>query len=98
VPDHPHNVRRFLEGRVTAKSAEVQSDRDFWESLSRAEKLEVLQAVPEHVAKSSHRLYAAAREWMQVRDMGYRAVRGFQMRHARPLRARDDDWAGGGLV
>ena len=92
VPDHPHNIRRYFEGRITVKSPSVQTDQQFWDSLSRADRAEVLEVVPEHVIKSSHRLYAAAREWMQIRDKGYPALRRFRLKYSRPVRARDDDW------
>ena len=93
VPEHPHNIRRFLEGQDIVKSAGVQSNREFWESLTRAERAEVLQMVPEHVAKSSYKLYSAAHEWMQIRDGGYRALRRFRLKYApSPYRARNEDW------
>ena len=82
VPEHPDNVRRFLEGGIAVKSETVQSDREFWDALTRAERAEVLEVVPAHIAKSSARLYAAAREWMQIRDDGYQALRRFRLKLA----------------
>lgn len=81
VPEHQHNVRRFLNGQSVIKSAVTQSKRDFWESLTRSQKLEVLDVVPEKVANSGSSLYAAAYEWMQVRDEGCRAIRRFRMKY-----------------
>ena len=80
VPDHRHNIKRFLKGQIDTVQPEGDpdvSDQAFWEALSPRLQREVMSVVSKRVWSNPPRLFLAARVWMDVRDRGYPAVRRF---------------------
>lgn len=62
VPEHPHNVRRFLSGemfRAEQRHKDYMRDREVWDSMPHQERKELIAMLPEGVAENGRLLYRA---------------------------------------
>ena len=66
VPDHPANIRRFLSGQIhrslERQEAYLEGKRT-WDSMSRVEHRELIEALPKEAVEDSRMLYEAAKLW-----------------------------------
>lgn len=80
VPDHPHNLRRFMAGKMHddfMRQAEIETGRDAWETMSRADRSAVMEALPPELRDRANVLYRAAGAF--VRSMKEPAGRGHRI-------------------
>lgn len=80
VPDHPHNMRRLLSGKIQPtplENASQKSDRNFWDAMQPAQQRELASVVSKRVLTSPSQLYEAAQVWLEVKDRGHAAYKRF---------------------
>ena len=80
MPDHPHNIRRFMTGRMgreTRLKDGSPSDRDLWDAMTYPQKREVLSLVSDGTIRDADKLYLAARIWTEVKGKGAKAEQQF---------------------
>lgn len=80
VPDHPHNVRRFMSGKMGKPGRQMvdsHSNKALWEAMTYPQRREVLSLVSEKTIRDADRLYLAARIWSEVKDRGAKAEQQF---------------------
>ena len=66
VPNHPHNVRRFMTGKIRAYYEEQDrylEGKAAWETMSWQQQTELLEALPNIAKQETQTLYAAALVW-----------------------------------
>ena len=77
VPEHPHNIRRFLSGAMF--KAEQQKEayllgRDVWKALTLQERRHFLATLPEHVIENPRKLYRSVSLIKDAEGTGYVAM------------------------
>lgn len=80
VPDHPHNVHRFMTGRLgkpPPPKNEGKTDECVWNALTYRQKFELLSLVSEKTRKNPDQLFLAARIWSEVKGRSPQAEQRF---------------------
>jgi hypothetical protein len=75
VPEHPHNVRRFLSGemsRAEQRHKDYMRDRDVWNSMSYLERKELMAMVPEGMVDNGRLLYRAAAVFKETQGLPFK--------------------------
>jgi hypothetical protein len=80
VPDHPHNIRRFLTGAMGKEprpKGASPSDKELWDAMTYPQQREVLSLVSDRTIRDADRLYLAARIWSEVKGQGAKVEQRF---------------------
>lgn len=80
VPDHPHNIRRFLTGTMGKEprpKGASPSDKELWDAMTYPQQREVLSLVSDRTIRDADRLYLAARIWGEVKGQGAKVEQRF---------------------
>ena len=77
VPEHPHNIRRFLSGgmyRAAQRQEAYLQDRKAWEALTVQERQNFITCLPEHVIEDPRKLYRSVSLMKGAEGVGYVAT------------------------
>lgn len=75
VPNHPHNIRRFMSGKMHAyydAQDRYLEGKAAWETMSWREQGELFDALPDAASTDTRLLYAAALVWRQSDVLPFR--------------------------
>jgi hypothetical protein len=76
VPAHPHNLRRFFEGKEGAggrRSASAGEAQTGWAAMSAQDRRAFIEKLPPHVAGNPRLVREAAQVWSSIDGGDYRA-------------------------
>lgn len=77
VPEHPHNIRRFLSGgmhRAAQQQEAYLQDREAWEALTVQERQSFLTRLPKNVIDNPSKLYRSTKLLKDAEGIGYAAT------------------------
>lgn len=69
VPNHPHNIRRFMSGKMHAyyeAQDRYLEGKAVWDAMTWREQSELLEAMPDDKRRDAQTLYAAALVWQLI--------------------------------
>jgi len=74
VPEHPHNIRRFLSGamyRAAQQQENYLRDKDAWELMTSDERRNILISLPNNITKNPRKLFRSAYLLKQAESSSY---------------------------
>lgn len=77
VPEHPHNIRRFLSGamhRAKQQQENYLRDKEAWEALTVQERQSFSACLPGNVIDSPRKLYRSIKLLKDAEGSGYAAI------------------------